>query len=231
MPMFNISTTYNYSCLISGKKVKFRAWTTKEEKNYLILRESSNLSNESLFNTLIAPCLEDNTIELDENERQYLLVKIREISIGETFPIKFICDKCKEVNEQDVELEKAVHFSGNSYGNIEEGDYIFNIGKPTEKALLRLNSEEAKASKIERAFINFVISTKEVTYKGSKNNTFNYQELYEFVEGLPNDVFKSLYEKFSKVTSSLSIHCEVNCINCDHEKKLTFKDIPNFLWQ
>jgi len=227
---FKYEVKYNHKIELGGKLIKFKPWTTKNEKDYLIAVSTSSgkaVPEDILYDILIKPCLENNDIDLDVNEQKMLLIEIRKVSIGSTFPIRFQCKECTNVNELEIELDDVINFTPGTLGEVTVDDLYINFGKPNNIARERIEKAD---SEIERNFVNMIIHIKEIEYQGEVNDTFTFDELYEFFESMPTNVFDEVFNKFLKMDSNLELKGEFICGVCAHKHKIEFDKIPNFLW-
>jgi tRNA splicing endonuclease len=220
--------TYSNTCKVGNKTFKFKPWTTKNEKEYLIAVESEeNITDDLLFDILVKPCLEDDNIILSSNEQKMLMIEIRKKSLGSTFPMRFSCSGCGQVNDIDVELDQVVTFKSENFKEVEVQDLIFEFGGIASESLGdRLSS---LSSGVEYSFIEFLIHIKSITIEGVKEDTFSFEELQEFIENLPTHIFDEAYVEFQKMKSTLDFGYKTNCMVCQKENIIEFENIPSFL--
>lgn len=220
---------YNNTAKIGDRTFKFRPWTTKNEKDYLIVVESEEeITDDKLFDILIRPCLEDPDVALTVNEQKMLMIEIRKKSLGETFPMRYICKKCKQVNDLDVEFDKIIKFKPDEFRPVTVGNLKFNFGPIVSKKVKeRL---EATTSSVEYAFVNFLLHIHSVEIDGRIEDTFTFDELKEFIEDLPTYIFDEVYKEFQSMKSSLEFGLKTYCMICNEENNVEFDHIPNFLW-
>ena len=220
---------YNNTAKIGDRTFKFRPWTTKNEKEYLIVVESEeDITDEKLFNILIRPCLEDPEVALSDNEQKMLMIEIRKKSLGSSFPMRYVCKKCKQVNDLDVEFDKIIEFKPDNFSPIKIQNLVFNIGPIiSKKASERLGEQE---SNIEYAFIDFLLHIHSIEIDGEIEDTFTFDELNDFIEDLPTYIFDDAYKQFQKMKSSLEFGLKTYCMICNEENNVEFDHIPNFLW-
>jgi hypothetical protein len=105
-----------------NKKVQIKAWKTKTKKEFLniIKNKKDKLTEEDILNTLILPYIEPNNIYFSEEELQYLLINIRNISVSEN--IKFItkCNNCNKDIEIDTNILNLCEYKENQYPIIKD---------------------------------------------------------------------------------------------------------------
>ena len=220
---------YNNTAKIGNREFKFRPWTTKNEKDYLIAVEAEEeITDDMLFNILIAPCLEDPDVSLTTNEQKMLMIEIRKKSLGSTFPMRYICRQCKQVNDLDVELDKIIKFKPDNFHDVEVENMVFSFGPiPTQRLRDKLKEQ---GTNVDYAFTNFLLHIQSIEVNGNIEDSFTYDELTEFVENLPTYIFDEVYKEFQSMKSSLDFELKTYCMICNTENDVEFDHIPNFLW-
>jgi hypothetical protein len=214
---------------IGEKRINFKPWTTKNEKDYLIAVEAEdNINDNLLYEILVKPCLEDPDISLTKNEQKMLMIEIRKKSLGGSFPMRYSCKKCKNVNDIDVEFDKIIRFKPDTWQDVQVDDIKFIFGDiATPNLKKRLDTAETK---VDKAFIEFLIHIKEIEIDGTLENSFTFDELKAFVEELPTHIFDEAYKKFQAMKSSLTFELKTYCMICNEENDIDFEYLPNFLW-
>jgi len=220
---------YNNIAKIGDREFRFRPWTTKNEKDYLISVESEEkITDEMLFDILIRPCLENSDVTLTVNEQKMLMIEIRKKSLGSTFPMKYICRECKQVNDLDVELDKIINFSPDKFEDVCVEDLVFSFGHiATQRLKDRLKEQNTD---VDYSFTEFLLHIQSIEISGRIEDTFTFDELKDFVESLPTFIFDEVFEKFKKMKSSLEFSLRTYCMVCNTENDIEFDTIPNFLW-
>jgi len=222
-------TVFKNTAVIGDKKFKFKPWNTKNEKEYLIAVESEdNITDNMLFEILIRPCLEDQDIVLTSNEQKMLMIEIRKKSLGPTFPMRFACKKCKQVNDMDIELDKITKFKPDNFKDVTVDNLKFSFGTiVSENLKRRLDDTETK---VDYAFTEFLLHIQSIEIDGRLEDTFSFDELKEFIEDLPTYIFDDVYKQFQEMKSELSFELTTYCMVCNTENEIDFEYIPNFLW-
>ena len=91
----------------SGETVTYRPFTVREEKNLLIAMQSNNRNDHiGTVVNVISTCLdEDISVEdLTMNDIEYLMVKLRTTSVGESVKMMGTCEKCEETQAVEIDL-------------------------------------------------------------------------------------------------------------------------------
>ena len=220
---------FKNSTKIGDKEIKFRAWTTKDEKDFLIAKDSlEDIDDNLLYDILVTPCLEDNTISLSPLEKKKLILEIRKVSLGSTFPMKYSCVKCKSVNDLEVDLDDITTFKEPNFGSIEVQDIKFNFSAKVSQNLYKRLEEEKNL--INKAFIELLIHIESIVIDGKVEDDFSFDELYEYMESLPSSVFDELYPKFKEMKGYIEFNLKTKCLICNNDNIVDFDHLPNFLW-
>jgi len=220
---------YRHIAKIGDRTFKFKPWNTRNEKEYLIAVEAEDeITDDMLFNILIRPCLEEQDVALSINEQKMLMIEIRKKSLGSTFPMRYICNECKNVNDIDVAFENIVKFRPDKFEDVEVDNMIFSFGNiPTQNLRNRLLEQETD---IDYSFTEFLLYIRSITIDDEIEDTFTFDELKEFIEDLPTYIFDEVYKKFQDMKSTLEFGLDTYCITCNKENKVEFDHLPNFLW-
>jgi len=235
--LFN--NNYNHKITIKDKDIYFRAWTTLDEKNYLLATDSIEVIGvKELWEILVRPCLKDNSIILSDIEQKYLLIKIREVSIGSTIELKYTCNNytnketltvCNSINEIEVEIKDVLEFNNSSFSTVTFKDLVLEFDNPITTNLYN-KLEGLAINTFEYNLTYLLIHIKSYTYNGVKNETFNFNELRNFIESIPTNYYSFFYDEFIKQKGILKFNIQSTCIHCNKVNQINTEDIPNFLW-
>ena len=109
LPKLNSTPKYEMNIPSTGETVRFRPFLIKEEKSMLIAAESGDNRTIllSLLDTLKACCdAEINENKLSTFDVEYMFLKLRAKSVGETTKIGVKCNNCGHTNTLDVNIEE-----------------------------------------------------------------------------------------------------------------------------
>jgi len=228
--MLPVNNDYNYKCKINGKDVYFRPWKSKDEKNFLTLMEAKEeITDDDFKNILILPCLKDKDIYLSEADLQYLLIEIRKQSISDEFEMKFICknEKCKSVNEIDVNFDDIVDYKPDNVKIFKDENLIIHFGNIKN---IQIFEEKIKdVNHIEKNFIEMIMRIEKIIINDKEYNTFTYDEVYNYINELEVKQYDKLIKYYNDNKSNMNIEGTFNCAFCGHENSFYFDEIPNFL--
>ena len=117
----------------SGQEAQIRPFLVKEEKLLLLAQESKNAKQiVRTMQEIISACSFDtiNTSELTSYDIEYLFLRLRAVSVGETADLKFKCEKDGVENDVQINLmDIEVKYPEKKISNVSTSTY--NIGKGT----------------------------------------------------------------------------------------------------
>jgi hypothetical protein len=218
-----------HSIDLGDRKINFRPWTTKEEKNYLLaLDEENPFTEKQVYDILIKPCLETPII-LDQEEMKYVLIKIREVSIGESFNLVYTCEECDSINNKSILLTDSVNFKNSEYSETTVKDVTIKFGPiKSESALEKISLTD---NIVDELLLKMVFSTEKIISQGKEYEAFTSAEVSEFYDSLPTIIMDELVEKYKEMLPKLDIKMNCSCFKCGHKETFNLDSIPNFLWE
>jgi hypothetical protein len=222
---------YDYISEIGDKKIKFKQWTAKDERKYLQLiekKEEKEVTDKSIFDALIAPCIEEKDIVLSASEQNKLLIDIRIESISEYIEDTYECEKCEKESEVKVKIKDCMTYKKADYKEIEAGDLKFVFGDiKSNKEKERLKLEDGV---VDYVFTDFLLHIKGIEINGEMQTEFSFRELQKFVDKIPTKIFDEVFEAYRDMVDDLIIETEHICPHCDNKETLDYSYIPNLLW-
>lgn len=214
---------------LSKKKVEFRPFTVQEEKLLLLAKE---LKDQTSILRNILQVVDYCTLEkVDINslplvDLEWLFLRLRSKSVGETSDIKFSClnvidgKQCNADIDVSINLEE-IGLSGDVPDTkIEITDSIGIVMKfPNVDVVLNAISDELDVdSQIKMIFelVDYIYDANSVYPKAD----MTLKEFDEWIEGLQSDQFakiESFFNSFPKLSKELHLKCP-KCANESHIK-------------
>jgi hypothetical protein len=227
------SPKYSIRLPSTGKTIEYRPFLVKEEKILLIAQESGN-SREMLaaMKDIIKVCtfnkIDPN--QLTSYDLEYLFLKLRAKSVGETSTIKIKCEKCEtftpvEVNIDEVGVEEVPDEPVNIMLNDTVGITMRHI---RVKDLGLLTDKKGQADLVTETVIASIASIFDaaVVYPTDEAKK---DELVTFVNSLNRGHMKQI-EEF--IASTPKVKCDVkfvcSCETCKHENEVKLSGIQSF---
>lgn len=234
LPKLNDVPYYSVEIPSTGVKTRYRPYLVKEEKILLIALESGDLKQISDATVdLIRNCLEDDidVSSLSVFDIEYLFVKIRTKSVGETVNLNFLCSDCDSENEVTVNLEEvsvptytkdkrtitltkdiSVEMKYLSYRESNENE---QIASPTSYAEYMFES-------ILRSMHTVNTEEESILVKDESD-----ESKIEFLNSLTTDQFNKL-RTFIESSPAVSCTVDFKCSECEKENSYTLKGLNDF---
>ena len=231
-----------YKCVlpVSQIEVSYRPFLVGEQKTLLVAQEGDDNQNSvSEIIRLLQACTEGDVdlISLPAPDVEYLFIKIRVASVGETSKMQLSCNQedCNEMTVVELELDKVEIESDNNSNIVEltEGlsielspPNLFELAKIEEKVQqnsgIIVRGSEVSFQVLNK-YISKVINEDEIITR----DDFSDEELDVFLEGLTLDMLDKI-SKYLEGQPKLVLNLNYQCSKCDKmiEQKLT--GIQNF---
>ena len=233
---------YNVKLLSNGKNLRFRPFTVKEEKLFLMANESEDLDNvvdtiKQILNNCILDEFQVDSLPLFDIEHLFLNIRAR--SISEVVNLKYKCNnnildeetkeekKCNNVVEIDLNILEVEPKKQEGHTNkIEITEKMGVVMKyPSFETIKKFDAENEADSiiKITVNCIDYVYDSDSIYY--AKDST--EEELIEFVESMQAkdlEKIKTFFDTMPKMKRDIDFKCN----KCGHEEKIELEGIQNF---
>lgn len=229
LPKLNENPKYTLTIPSTGKKVKFRPYLVKEEKVLLIASESEdpNQMMDAILDTLNA-CVQEK-VKMDDLttfDIEYLFLKIRSKSVGETSTLNVNCTDCKDPNEYVVNLEDIECSANKNVSNLIELDDRITVEMryPSYKnILLQENNEEEMGFQIIANSLQAVITDEERFEIADEPP----EDVRAFVESMTKEQFEKI-SMFLVDMPQVRHTVEFECKSCGKPNEIELKGIQSF---
>ena len=232
---------YEMQLISTGKTIRYRPFTVKEEKLFLMANESDDL--DSVINTIkqvVTNCvLDDIDIELlPIFDIENIFLNLRAKSISEVVNLKYRCNnnvkdeegkekKCGHIinlnfNALEIEPEKNEKHNKTIQLTDKLGIVMkypnFNIVEKTK------NLPEAEmVAKMITLCVDYIFDENEVYY----SKDVDEQELVDFIDSLTREQFLKIQEFFDTIPK-LKKELDFKCTKCAYEEKVILEGIQSF---
>jgi len=232
LPRLNDSPNYDLVIPSMKKSVSFRPFLVKEEKILLMALESDDQKQilNTVIDTIKACVTEDiDTTRLTTFDIEYMFLKIRAKSVGETSTIVMKCNECESSNDITLNIDDVEIEVPDISNTIELDNQIsLEMKWPTFDSIVRgdILSSESSVDQIFgliRSSID-VIKTNEERFS-AKDQTA--QELDSFIESMNNQQFtkvREYVEKMPKLTHDVAFSCK----KCNHQNNIVVEGMQSF---
>ena len=233
---------YNVKLLSTGKSLRFRPFTVKEEKLFLMANEGEDLTTvvdtiKQILNNCILDEFDIDSLPLFDIEHLFLNIRAR--SIGEVVNLKYKCNndvldeetkeekKCNNVvqidlNVLDIQPEKQ---EGHTT-KIEITEKLGIIMKYPNFETLKKFKDVSEADSIIKMTVNcidYVYDADKIYYAKDSQE----EDLIEFIESMQSkdlEKIKTFFDTMPKVKKDVDFKCN----KCGHEEKIEVEGIQNF---
>ena len=218
----------------SQKRVTYRPFVVREEKNLMIAKETSSFENlmttvQEVINSCTTGIPEDDCKTLPFCDFEYLFIKIRKKSLGEVVDFNITCPFNGEKIPTKIDLQKT-KISNKKINNKVKLDAAISVvmQQPTLDTYLKLNKFEIKQE--EDGVIELLsLCIKEIT-AGEETyyaKDMPEEEIMQFVESLTSKQFKSLLTFLKEIPT---IEQTIDYVTSDGTKRnLTLRGFTDFL--
>lgn len=217
----------------NGKKVEYRPFLVKEEKALLMASESSNEKDMYLAMRDVVSACTFGKVEVEKLpliDIEYVFLKIRSKSVGETSTPKVKCSKCDAYNELSVNLNDIEPKRVESHTTkIRISDTVIVEMRYPCYSDIEAFSEEKEENELERAFSLLTTSIDKIhtpteTFVASE---VEKSEVDDFIGNLSQTQFKKLLEFFDTMPYLEKV-VEYKCKKCNEAEKITLRSIRDF---
>ena len=234
LPKLNAAPKFELAVPSTGKKVRYRPFLVKEEKNLMIAAESGD--NTSVFRTLIdtiSSCVEDdiNQNKLTTFDIEYMFLKMRAKSVGETSRVGVKCTECETSNEQEIRIDQLEIDMPDIETKVELTDSItVELQWPAFTDLISMGMVEGKDASTEQAFTMIRSCLKTIITDEERINLSDVpeSEIQDFIESMSSAQFEKI-KKFIDSVPKLEHEVNFTCKNCGHDNKVLIEGVASFL--
>lgn len=228
IPLLNIPS-YEVELPLSKKKVKYRPFLIKEEKILLLAVEDGE---ESTITMAVQQVIDNCTFnkldvkKLPTADIDYLFVKIREKSVGESIDIYFTCTSCKESSLTAIQLSDLAVVGAGKEKNIVLDDHcLVTMKYPTMDSTkeITLQSTLIDTTKLVASCID-MITIDDMVYS-SEDKTF--KEIEEWLDTLQDPQFNKLSEWVQELPV-ITYRRHLKCPKCGADNEIVLEGLDSF---
>ena len=239
MPLPKIDTpVFDLVLPLCKKKIKFRPFLVKEQKNLLMAMESGDRDTiEKNVKQVLQNCTLTEDVDIDKLpviDIEFYFLNLRARSVGEIVENKYRCDNDVEGNKCGNIMEVSINLLDLKVTNITENndliqltDDVFVKLKYPEFSVLKSISDKSEVADI--AF-EMVAESVEYVFDGEQyyySNEVPKEELIEFIESLSQQQFSKIEEFFTNLPK-LEKKIEMKCSRCGFKHMLDIEGLESF---
>lgn len=233
---------YELKLISTGEKIKFRPFTVKEEKIFLMASESKDSktiidATKQVINNCVLSEIDVENLPVFDIENIFL--NLRSKSIGEVVRLKYRCNNkifdeeikeeknCNAIVEIELDLnEVKPHMNQNHNKKIEITDSVGIVMKyPNIKVIEKYDEKNEVNSIFETivSCIDYIYDSENIYY--TKDTT--KEEIIDFIESLQTkdlQKLKDFFETVPKIQKEITFKCQ----KCKYEENIVIEGIESF---
>ena len=229
--------SYELELPLSKKKIKYRPFLVKEQRNLLMAIEANDTKSvQRTIKDILNNCTLTEGIDVDKLpiiDIEYYFINLRAKSVGEVVEARYKCNnevddvECGNIMEKEINLLDIKVQENDSSPDIQLTDKISIRMKYPDFGVVQ-NSIELED--ITEVTFNMIAQSIEYVYDGEQ---FHYasettpEELLQFVESLNQEQFNKI-EKFFENLPKLKETVNLTCSKCGFHHTIEVEGLENF---
>jgi len=233
LPKLNNVPKYKIKVPSTNQEISYRPFLVKEEKVLLIALESQDPVQIAMAITdTVASCVSEeiNKKALKAYDVEFLFLKIRAKSVGETSKLLLKCESCDVENEVNVNIDQITLDIKEQDNKIEISDNIFiemkhpSFDSMSRNTTLLVDSPVTQVFGLIRECVSAILTEEERIAIEDTTDT----EFQDFIESMTQDQFAKIREYLESIPK-LTHKINFNCIDCKKKNDITLEGLQSFL--
>lgn len=230
--------TYEIELPVSKKKIKYRPFLVKEQKNLLMAIESNESSTiQQNIKDILYNCTVTEGVDIDKLpiiDVEYYFIQLRAKSVGEIVETRYKCNhevdgkECGNIMEKNINLlELKVQIDEENNPEIQITPKISIKMKFPEFGIVQ---DSLGYEDINDITFNMIANSIEYIYDGEQfyyGHEAQPGEMLEFVEGMNQEQFAKV-EKFFNSLPKLKESIQIDCSKCGYHHTIDVEGLENF---
>jgi len=227
LPILNDTPKYDMKIPSTGKRIKYRPYLVREEKVLMIANESKDLKQiiSAIEDTILA-CT-NNKIDINSLttfDLEYLFIKIRAKSVGESINLSLPCGECKERNDVTLNLDNVICPSV-------EKENILEISKTVSVEMKYPSYSEIEQSEDNEDTVFSIVASclKCVISDGERIDLVDEpkEAIRTFLDSMTHEQFSKI-GNFVKNLPKVTHNIEFDCSNCEEHNTIEVAGVQSF---
>lgn len=223
-PLIPLSDKFDIELDLGGKIIHLKKWKVKDRRDFVKAIESGEDKQQAIKNLIYGSIKEE--VYLSESELNYVLIQLKKLSIVDEIEVNYFCDcgKLNKISTSLTQFEKIKKFNLTKSSN-NDVQVVFNFPKD-----YNLVKEIINITKLEEdtLFAEMLLHIKSVYYEGEMYNNFTFEELFRFIESIPNDIYQSIIISWNTQKFMFNMGYENKC-DCGIETTVVITDFISLL--
>jgi len=241
LPKIDIPT-YDITLPVSKKKLRYRPFLVKEQRNLLMAMESSDSGSvHSAIRDILYNCTLTEGVDIEKLpiiDVEYYFINLRSKSVGEIVDSKYRCNnmvtkdgeekECNNMMDSELNLtEVTVEMPENVTDEIQLTDTLIIKMKYPEFGIVKDSANMTNETDIT---FNMLAQSVEYIYDGEQfyyGHETPIEEMVEFIEMLSQEQFSKI-ETFFNNMPKLSSKVEMTCSKCGFHHVIPVEGLESF---
>jgi len=229
---------YDLELPLSKKKIRFRPFLVKEQKNLLMALESDDRESiENNIKQVLQNCTITEKVDIENLpvvDVEYYFLQLRARSVGETVENKYRCDNMVDDKSCGNIMETSLNLLDIKIEGVQDDNDVIEL---TDKISIKLKypqfsvlSKLSKLTDVGDITFQMIADSIEHIYDGEQfyySNETPQEELLEFVESLSQKQFAKI-ETFFANLPKLQKKIEMKCSRCGFQHNLDVEGLESF---
>lgn len=239
MPLPKIDTPiYDLTLPLSNKRIRFRPFIVKEQKNlFMALESNDDEAIQENIKQVLRNCTLTDGVDIDDLpvvDIEYYFINLRAKSVGEIVENKYRCENIVEEKKCNNIMDISLNLTDIKVEGVVKGNDIIQL---TDKISIKLKYPKfsilksiRNMDKMTEIAMRMVAESIEYIYDGEQfyyANEVSVEELIEFVESLNQKQFQQI-EKFFQEMPKLEKKIKMTCRKCGFKHSLDIEGLENF---
>ena len=230
--------TYEIELPVSKKKIRYRPFLVKEQRNLLMAMESSDSGSvHSAIRDILYNCTLTEGVNIESLpiiDVEYYFINLRAKSVGEIVESKYRCNnivndkECNNLMEHNLDLTSV---------KVEMNDDIQPEIQLTETLSVKMKFPEfglvedsVKLDSETEITFNMLAQSIEYIYDGEQfyyGHETPVEELVQFIENMSQEQFEKI-EKFFNSLPKLKTQIKMKCSKCGFDHTISVEGLESF---
>ena len=227
LPILNDVPKYEMKIPSTGKKIKYRPYLVREEKVLMIANESKDLKQIiAAIEDTISACTNDK-VDIDNLttfDLEYMFIKIRAKSVGESVNLSLPCSECKERNDVSIDLDNVICPTVEKENIIQiSKDVSVEMKYPSYGEIEQSENNEDTVFSIVSSCLRCVISA------GERIDLVDEPKdaIRTFLDSMTHEQFSKI-GNFVKNVPKVVHNIEFDCSNCEEHNSIEIAGVHSF---
>jgi hypothetical protein len=234
--------TYEIELPLSKKKIKYRPFLVKEQRNLLMAMDSDDSAPvHSAIHDILYNCTLTEGIDIDKLpiiDVEYYFIHLRAKSVGEIVESKYRCNNMVTDDKGTHECRNVMESSLNLLNvRVERDENISNEIQLTNNLVIKMKYPEFSVVKDSMQYDNdteltfhMLAQSVEYIYDGDQfyyANETPIEEMVEFIETMPPEQFTKIEDFFNNLPK-LKEKIEMTCKKCNYHHVIDVEGLESF---